>query len=138
MVEHLRTREDDFQLLLLLQPVQIPAEARGIPDELPRGRLKDHDDAGLVELGNAPVDELQAQQGLAHAGRAFDQNQVALENPAQEDFVQAVNARLDQIALSHVSLPFTPRIGKSFLFWSGRSLPRSLRARSRRTVRLSA
>ena len=90
---------------MLLQLVQIPAEARGIPDELPRGRLKDHDDAGLVVLGNAPVDELQAHQGLAHAGRAFDQDQVALENPAQEDFVQAVNARPDQIAFSHGSFP---------------------------------
>src|SRR5208282_2692932 len=134
LVEHLRTREDDFQLVLLLELVQIPAEAQGIPDELPRGRLKDHDDAGLVVLGNAPVDELHAQQGLARAGRAFDQDQVALENPAQEDLVQAVNARLDQSALSHVSLPFTPGERKSFLFWSGWSLPRSLRPKGRRTV----
>src|SRR5260370_2148668 len=125
LVEHLRTREDDFQLVLLLQLVQIPAEARGIPDELPWGRLKDYDDAGLVVLGNAPVDELHAQQGLARAGRAFDQDQVALENPVQEDLVQAINARLDPIALSQVSLPFAPRKPNSFLFWSGRSLPRA-------------
>src|SRR3989442_7971744 len=31
----------------------------------PRERLKDHDDAGLVVLGNAPVDELHAEQSLA-------------------------------------------------------------------------
>ena len=54
----------------LLQLVPIPAETRRIPDELPRGRLKDHDDAGLVMLGYAPVDELHAQQRLARAGRA--------------------------------------------------------------------
>src|SRR5207248_698809 len=89
------------------QLVQIPAETHGISAELPRGSLKDHDDAGLVVLGNAPVDEFHAQQGLAHSDRAFDKDQVALENPAQEDLVQAVNSRLDQIALSHVSLPFT-------------------------------
>src|SRR5207244_2435641 len=77
------------------------------------------------------------QQGLARAGRAFDQDEVALENLVQEDLVQAVNARLDQIALSHVSLPFVPRKRKSFLFWSGRSLSRSLRPRSRRTVWLA-
>src|SRR5208337_4474936 len=91
LVENLRTREDDFQLVPLLQLVQIPAEANAIPDELSRGRLKDHDDAGLVMPGYAPVDELHAQQGLARAGRAFDQDQVALENPAQEDLVKSIN-----------------------------------------------
>src|SRR4029077_15270171 len=116
LVEHLRTREDDFQLVLLLQLVQIPAEARGIPDELPGRRLKDHDDAWLVVLGNAPAYEFHTQQGLPQAGGTFDQDTVAIENPAQEDLVQAVNARLDQIALSHVSPPLTPRKGKSVLF----------------------
>src|SRR5438045_128737 len=78
------------------------------------------------------------QQGLAHTGRALDQDQVALENPAQEDLVQVVNARLDQSPLSYDSIPFTPRKRESFLFWSDRSLPGSLRARSRRTAWLSA
>src|SRR5207244_1029731 len=98
------------------------------------------------KLGDAPADELRAQQGLARAGRAFHQDHVAPEDPAQEDPIQAVDARLDQIAFLHGALPLPckrewalPPFSPS---WEGGATAGSPRcnffARSNRTARLSA
>ena len=77
-----------LSLLLALQRRQVPPEPRRVAHELVGRDLEQHDDAGLVELAGAAIDELGAQRRLAGADRAFQQNDVAARNPAREDGIE--------------------------------------------------
>ncbi|MEQ1569830.1 MAG: hypothetical protein ABMA64_29610 [Myxococcota bacterium] len=64
-------------------------------------RLEDDDDPRLVELGDAAVDELEAEQALAAAGRPGDEDQVAPPDAAVEQEVEAGDAGPDAVGLGH-------------------------------------
>ena len=99
--EHLAGREDDLELARALERRQIPPELRRVADDLVGRHLEQDDDAGLVELSGAAIDELDAQRRLARADRAFEQNEIAARNAACQDGIQPADTCLDQIAVCH-------------------------------------
>jgi hypothetical protein len=76
LAEHLGAGEDELQPVLLRQALQVPPERRSVADELAGGHLEGDHEAWLLEVGDAPVDEFQAQERLAGAGGAFHQDHI--------------------------------------------------------------
>ena len=103
--EHLAGREDDFEFVSVLERREIPPQTRRIADELIGRHLEQDDDAGLVELTGATIDELDAQRRLARPDRAFEKNEVAARNSVCQDGIQPANTCLDQIAVRHHRFP---------------------------------
>ena len=92
--EHFARRVEDLELLAALEVPQIPAEDRGIANQLVRRHFEHHDDAWLAELPGAAVDELGAQRRLARAYCPFEQDDVAARDAAGQDGVEPADAGL--------------------------------------------
>src|SRR6185369_17258787 len=101
LLEHLARREDDLEPALALELGQIPAEQRRIANELVGRHLEEHDEAGLAELGGAPVDELHPQGRLPRPGPALHQDDAATQESAGQDVVQPRDASRDEVSLNH-------------------------------------
>ena len=105
LLEHLTRREDDLEPPLPLELGQVPAEQRRVADELVGRHLEEHDEAGLAELGGAPVDELHPQGRLPRPGPALHQDDAATQETAGQDVVQPCDAGRDEIPLRHGPCP---------------------------------
>jgi len=82
---------------------EIPAESRGVAQQFFRRKLERNDQARLMVLHDAAVDELQTKRGLARAGGAFHQHDVALLESSEKDLIETVDAGLYQLSgLGHV------------------------------------
>src|SRR5437870_12361605 len=112
-----RLEDQAPQRVLLLQRLQVPAEAGGIADELARRHGTYHDDARLLIRRHPPLDALHAYQSLARSWRAFHQDHIALENPAQEEGIRAGDPCLDALMFRHGSPPARPDIPATLLLW---------------------
>ena len=99
--EHLPGREDDFEFARALECRKIPSQLRRIADDFVRRHLEQDDDARLVELRGATIDELDPQRRLARADRALEENEIAARNSACQDGIQPGDTCLDQIAFCH-------------------------------------
>ena len=95
LIQHFGTGKDDLQLLLLLQFMKVPAEGGCVADEFVRAGFKHHNDAGLVKLGDSPIDELHAEQSLAAARRTLHQDHIGSGNTAHQDGIEAGDTGLD-------------------------------------------
>ena len=77
----------DDHLFSADQAVDIKAQRRDILGEFLGRLFEGHEDAWLVELGDAADDELHGQQCLTRSGAATDQRGLALGQPALHDFI---------------------------------------------------
>ena len=98
LLEDLARGEDDLQPVLALELRQVPAESRRVARQLVGRHLEQDDEAGLVELAGATIDELHAQSRLPGADAAFDQDDVAARDAAIEDAVEPGDPGLNQTA----------------------------------------
>ncbi len=87
----------DLDLPGIDEPLQVPAEAGSVAQQLGRLELERDDGPGLVVQRRARVNEAQSQRGLARAGRSLDDQIVVARNAAVQDFIESRNSRFDQI-----------------------------------------
>ena len=91
-IAHFRAGHDHAQLVSLFQRAKIPAEVGRIVVVLLGKFFKRQNDAGLIELRNAAINELHAQRALAGAGRAFHQISGLAQKAAAQHLIQTGNA----------------------------------------------
>jgi hypothetical protein len=94
---------DNLHCVLCFECLEIPAEARGVAPEKRRIRFEDDDQARLTVARRSPIDQLGAEQSLAAARFAFDDDEVAPPNAALKRRIEARDAGCDKIVNVHES-----------------------------------
>jgi len=84
-----------LQLLLFLQFLEIPSQSRSVADHFCRTGLKNHDDAGLIELDDSLINEFHSQQRFAAPGSTLDDDQIAMGNSSQQYFIEPGDTSFD-------------------------------------------
>ena len=94
-----RTRRDDLHSAPVLEILQVPAERGGIFDEPVRRHFERDDHPRLIEFARAPVDELDAQAGLAGSGTPGDQDHVTARDTTAQYRVKSRDTSLHECSL---------------------------------------
>jgi hypothetical protein len=105
------------------QPGDVEAQRGDVGAQLLGGLLEAHEHTGLVELGDAPDEELHGEEGFAGSRRAADQRRPPPGQPTLRDLIEPLDAggALHHAGVALRGLPAS-RHGRSFLGESQRSM----------------